>query len=542
MAPTSALALASAAESVILGRYAPSPYIISNSVFTRTAILFSIQLLLWYTWSCLIYPYFFSPLRHLPQPKGGHWLMGHFAKIRRENNGEPSREWTETVPNDGLIYYRFAFNSERVLLTSPKALAEVLVHKNYDFVKPSMIRHGIGRILGIGILLAEGEEHKRQRRLLMPAFHFRHVKDLYQVFWSKAQEATRAMTDAVHQPSEQPDKPSSVQDAASWASRATLDIIGVAGMGKDFGAIANPNSELILTYRSVFAPNDVARILQLLGFFIPFSILRRLPLKRNMDVDEAAQTIKRVAREIIQSKRRELEKRERTDIDIVSVALESGGFSDEDLVNQMMTFLAAGHETTATSMTWAAYLLSKHPDIQKRLRDEIRTNLPSVDSTTEVTSTDIDRLPYLNAVCNEVLRFYAPVPQTLRVTVKDTTILGHFIPKDTVIILSPMAINTSKALWGDDAREFNPDRWMGPGRANTGGADSNYSFLTFLHGPRSCIGQAFAKAEFACLLAAWVGRFEMELVDPDTPLELVSGVTARPKGGLSVKLKAVDGW
>ncbi|OMP88640.1 Protein LUTEIN DEFICIENT 5, chloroplastic [Diplodia seriata] len=541
MAPTSALALASVAESVVLARYAPA-YSITTSPSLRILALFWIQLLLWYSWSAVIYPHFFSPLRHLPQPKGGHWLMGHFNKIRKENTGQPAREWSQSVPNEGLIYYRFAFNSERVLVTSPKGLAEVLVHKNYEFVKPSTIRDGIGRILGIGILLAEGDEHRRQRKLLMPAFQFRHVKDLYRVFWAKAQEAAQAMAAEVQQPSPSGEKPSSVVEIANWASRATLDIIGIAGMGKDFGAVANPNSELNATYRSIFSPNAVARFLQLLGLIIPFSVLRRLPIKRNLEVDEAAQTIKRISREIIQSKRQYLEKNERTEVDIVSVALESGGFSDEDLVNQMMTFLAAGHETTATSMTWAAYLLAKHPDAQRRLREEIRANLPSPDSGAQITATDIDRLPYLNAVCNEILRFYAPVPMTLRNADRDTTILGKFIPKGTTIVLAPWAINTSKELWGDDALEFNPDRWMGTGRANTGGADSNYSFLTFLHGPRSCIGQAFAKAEFACLVAVWIGKFEMELPDPDVELEIQSGITARPKGGLPVKLTIVDGW
>ncbi|KAL0261481.1 hypothetical protein SLS55_002911 [Diplodia seriata] len=481
-------------------------------------------------------------LASVAESVGGHWLMGHFNKIRKENTGQPAREWSQSVPNEGLIYYRFAFNSERVLVTSPKGLAEVLVHKNYEFVKPSTIRDGIGRILGIGILLAEGDEHRRQRKLLMPAFHFRHVKDLYRVFWAKAQEAAQAMAAEVQQPTPSGEKPSSVVEIANWASRATLDIIGIAGMGKDFGAVANPNSELNATYRSIFSPNAVARFLQLLGLIIPFSVLRRLPIKRNLEVDEAAQTIKRISRDIIQSKRQYLEKNERTEVDIVSVALESGGFSDEDLVNQMMTFLAAGHETTATSMTWAAYLLAKHPDAQRRLREEIRANLPSPDSGAQITATDIDRLPYLNAVCNEILRFYAPVPMTLRNADRDTTILGKFIPKGTTIVLAPWAINTSKELWGDDALEFNPDRWMGTGRANTGGADSNYSFLTFLHGPRSCIGQAFAKAEFACLVAVWIGKFEMELPDPDVELEIQSGITARPKGGLPVKLTIVDGW
>ena len=93
-------------------------------------------------------------------------------------------------------------------------------------------------------------------------------------------------------------------------------------------------------------------------------------------------------------------------MDILSVALESGGFTDENLIDQLMTFLAAGHETTASAMTWAAYLLAKHPEVQTRLRAEIRENLPSIsDTDTTVSSVDIDRLPYLTAVCNEVLRY-----------------------------------------------------------------------------------------------------------------------------------------
>ena len=84
------------------------------------------------------------------------------------------------------------------------------------------------------------------------------------------------------------------------------------------------------------------------------------------------------------------------------------------------------------------------------------------------------------------------------------------------------------------------DRWMGPGRANTGGATSNYAFLTFLHGPRSCIGQQFSKAEFACLLAGWVQAFDTVLEDPNMKIEVQSGITSRPKGGLPVVLTPVQ--
>ena len=194
-------------------------------------------------------------------------------------------------------------------------------------------------------------------------------------------------------------------------------------------------------------------------------------------------------------------------------------------------------------MTWAIYLLCKHPDIQSRLRSEIYSKLPSMrDATSQITASDIDDCHYLHAVCNEVLRVWAPVSLTMRVAAQDSTINNHFIPKGTLVLLCPWAINLNHALWGPDAETFNPDRWLAEGQANKGGADSNYSFLTFLHGPRSCIGQKFAMAEFACLLASWVGRFETELEDPDFVPEIKGGVTAKPKGGLWVKVKENEGW
>jgi hypothetical protein len=86
--------------------------------------------------------------------------MGNFATILREPNGIPMRTWVNTIPNEGMIRYNMILNAERILLTSPKALGEVLVTKNYEFIKPTQIRHGLGRILGVGVLLAEGDEHK----------------------------------------------------------------------------------------------------------------------------------------------------------------------------------------------------------------------------------------------------------------------------------------------------------------------------------------------------------------------------------------------
>jgi cytochrome P450 len=375
----------------------------------------------------------------------------------------------------------------------------------------------------------------------MPAFSFRHIKNLYPIFWSKAREVTDAMIADVHKQSGTEDE--GVVEVGGWASRVTLDIIGVAGIGHDFNAIENPDSELNTCYRTIFSPNRGVRLLELAGLILPGWFLRNLPVKQNRQLQAARSLVRRTCFDLVHEKREKLENGKSTGTDILSVAMESGGFSDEDMVNQLMTFLAAGHETTASAMMWAIYLLCRNPDVQTRLREDVRAGLPGIsDATSTVDSAEVDKISYLHAVCNEVFRLTPPVSLTLRTTANDSTILNQPIPKGTTIILSPQAVNLNPQLWGEDAGQFNPERWMGPGRANSGGADSNYSMLTFLHGPRSCIGKDFAKAEFAVLLAAWVGRFEMEFEDKDYELVIGGGITSKPKGGLSVRIKALEGW
>lgn len=220
-------------------------------------------------------------------------------------------------------------------------------------------------------------------------------------------------------------------------------------------------------------------------------------------------------------------------------------------------------------MQWALLALCQHPHIQTRLRESLRlsgicplTSLPDFASRISITSEVIDSIPYLHAFCLEVLRLYAPVTLTLRTTARTTTIVGHVIPKGTTVILGISAINQNKAFWGADAEDFKPDRWLtsttttdpATGKEITtervnasGGAESNYPFLTFLHGPRSCIGQGFAKAEFACLIAAWVAAFDSSFADEaeeekyklGKKVEVQGGVTTRPKGGVRVKVVPV---
>ncbi len=257
-------------------------------------------------------------------------------------------------------------------------------------------------------------------------------------------------------------------------------------------------------------------------------------IKRNSDISSSSGIIRKHCLELINLKKQKIDAEDDSK-DILGVALRSGTFSEEQLVDQLMTFLVAGHETTASALTWVTYLLAKNPKVQATLRAEIVSALPQ--DAQSVTATAIDGLRYLQAVCNETLRLYPPVALTVRVAVQDTTIVGHHIPKGTGITLPPWAVNASTELWGEDAAEFRPERWLNPEKSD--GA-SNFSFMTFLHGPRSCIGEKFARGELACLVAAWVRSFDTRLPDDDFVPEIRGGISVKPLGGLLVKIRRLD--
>lgn len=331
---------------------------------------------------------------------------------------------------------------------------------------------------------------------------------------------------------------------ADLAQRTTLDIIGLAGMGYDFNSILNPTSRLSMKCRKIFPPLSAFTLfVQYFSALISPRLFTRLPIKHNRDVQEGVRYFRDFCERLLHDKQR-IEKKQTRHRDILSVAMESGEFTNRELVDQIMTFLAAGHETTSTAFQFVVYVLCKHPEIQTRLREEVRSSLPpnSLDSSTPISASLIDSLPYLHAVCNETLRFYPPAPMILREAARDTVLLDTFIPKGTSIVIAPAATNHDPELWGPDAGIFNPERWMGPGNANSGGATNNYAFLTFFHGPRSCIGASFAQAELACLVAAMVERFEMELLNPGKELKMTHGLLGMPEDGVVVKLKIVERW
>ncbi|KLO90249.1 pisatin demethylase / cytochrome P450 monooxygenase [Fusarium fujikuroi] len=489
----------------------------------------------WAFYLVFLYHRFFSPLRHLPQPKGASFINGHWAESVSQPAGLPFRHWSRTIENNGLIRYKHLFNQERIVVTSPEGLKEVLGQNSYDYVKPHLLRAMVGKILGYGLLLSEGDVHKMQRKNLMPAFSFRHIKELYPVFWSKAQELVHGIEKELIEES------TSEIDIVDWASRASMDIIGSAGMGHEFKSLADPSIEdTMKMYGSMVKQSRGAKLLTVLQLILPSIITNYLPFQRNMGVLAASKAARETSQRLINAKKVQMAAKETLSPDIISTALESGHFTDEGLVDTMMTFLAAGHETSAAALTWTIFLLAKNHEIQDRLREEIRQNVDGL--TDEVEAKKLDGLSYLHAVCQESLRLYAPIPFTVRDALKDTQILGTFVPKGTMVVLCPWAINRAHELWGPDADDFNPERWMAPGQANSGGAKSNYAFLTFLQGPRGCIGQKFSLAELMALTCALVGRYRFDIDKHYEVRDITDGIVAKPSKGLKVRVEEVQGW
>lgn len=460
----------------------------------------------------------------------------------------------DEVPNDGLIRYLAFCNADRVFPTSPKVLQEVMHAKAYIFRKAPMVRRSIGKLLGMhGMLFSEGEQHKIQRRYILPAFSYRHLRELIPNFWEKSVELNKAMENDLRtkQDADTEKETGVVIEISQWLSRATLDIIGSAGFGYEFNCINNDDesNELVQAYRTVFQPVSKAARLQTLVFqYLPEWLINIILSKRRKESAEAIEMVKGMCMRMVREKKREYETGGKVgQKDILSLVTKDSPFTEEEMRDQLMTFLAAGHETTASALTWALHLLSQNPEVQSRLRAEVRSQIPSPASTETpavLLEDYLDTLPYLRNVTNEVFRFFPPVPMTLRMAGEDTTLGGHYIPKGTIVMLSPWAINRSKKTWGPRADVFDPDRWEAHKEGKEGA--SNYDFMTFLHGPRSCIGKDFSRLEFKALLAALVGKFEFnEVLDENgkrKEITIRGGVTIKPENGMPLWVRSLDGW
>ncbi|PPQ82383.1 hypothetical protein CVT25_008344 [Psilocybe cyanescens] len=489
----------------------------------------------------VLYDQWISPLRVLRGPPSSSWMYGHMKEIYEAENSVLHEKWVEEYGS--TLTYKSYFGSNRFYTTDVKAINHILMN-DYIYQKSEQARFSLSQILGNGVLVVEEDKHKQQN----PAFGAAQIRELTEIFVDKSIELREVWKREVNKQGE-----SGRVEVLSWLSKMTLDVIGQAGFNYKFDALANSKSELNDAFSTLFQSSTRMTIIPLIKAFVP--ALRFLPSDGDAKAKSAMDTMKRIANELLRDSKMGLmaednntkvEQKSLKRRDLLSLLLRANTskdlpahqrMSDEDVMAQVPTFLVAGHETTSVATTWALYALTLEPKIQDKLREEllaVGTDNPTMD--------ELNALPYLDAVVRETLRVHSPVGSTMRVAVKDDVIPlgkpirdvhgnlldGIRIRKGQSFLIPIVALNRDKSIWGDDAAEFKPERWenIPPTVGQVPGIWGN--MMTFLGGPRACIGYRFSLVEMKALLFTLIRAFEFKLGVPKEDLIKKSSLVQRP--------------
>ncbi|OSX62243.1 hypothetical protein POSPLADRAFT_1046615 [Postia placenta MAD-698-R-SB12] len=481
--------------------------------------------------SFLLQPYT-SPLRDVPGPPSSSWFLGNINNILNSQPAVLQEAWTDKYGK--TIHYKGWFNRDRLYTLDTRALGHILNHSN-DYFKPELARHTLSSILGEGLVVAEGEQHRRQASFMNPAFGPTQIRELTDIFVDKAIQL-RDVWNCMIQEDNQPAR----IEVLSGLSKMTLDVIGLAGFNHQFHSLESDGSDdelgkaLRVMLRSTSGWN--VWLPALAYFFPPLRLLSHMS-----DGAHARKVMTRIGLELVREKKIQITKaaleaskdgaQERlhgrdlltilVKANMASDITESQRMSDEDV-------LAPGYETTSVATTWCLFSLSQAPEAQQKLREELlamSTDTPSVD--------DLTALPYLDAVIRETLRLHPPIHTSIRVAEKDDVIpldtlyvdaKGRThdyvrVTKGTIIDVPIVALNRSKELWGDDAHEFKYESVPAAIHA-VPGIWSNT--MAFLGGQHACIGYRFALNEMKALLFVLIRAFEFQLAVP--PAKITSSV------------------
>ncbi|KAA8619194.1 CypX Cytochrome P450 [Pyrenophora tritici-repentis] len=326
-------------EAIFAFKFLPHVFPAANTLATYLVLFAFINISGLVLYKLVLYPFFLSPLRHLPKVKGFRPLIGHGWMMMVRPSGEPHLQAMKAQPDAPLLLARGFFHAAWLFPTTPEALADVLVHKSYDYEKPVHTRNFLSRFIGFGLLMAEGEEHKHSRKNIMPAFSFRNIKDLYGVFWDKSIEFRDAVRGAVDA---EPDK---IVDLCRYTTQVTLDIIGLAGLGRDIGSLRNSEDELVKNFEEILQPTSEKAFFLVLHVIFPGWFIRKLPWSLNKRVDITTGNLRRITTEFVREKKANMKVQgpeNQPSRDILSIMIRSNNFSDINLVDQLLTFLAAG--------------------------------------------------------------------------------------------------------------------------------------------------------------------------------------------------------
>jgi cytochrome P450 len=444
------------------------------------------------------------------QPPGpyGHMLWGCLRNLQREPlafYNRINREYGHCVRIRGFpgVYI--------YLLTHPDAVEHVLQKNHKNYRKPDFFNSTVGLLAGNGVLTSEGDFWLRQRRLMQPAFHRQHLAKLAPLMVSAAESFVREREAA---------PPGQVFDILDAMMKLALHIAGRTLFSAD---ITGDADDIGHAYRVAF--EFVSHRMNSPRLIPPW-----FPTPGNLAFARAKKLLDRVVLNLIAARRAIASKSE----DLLSLLLaardEDTGeaMTDQQLKDEALTLLTAGHETAGASLSWTWYLLGQNPRVQEDLCDEVRGKLQGRVPTLE----DLPDLPLTRAVYEESLRLYPPAWGQPREAIGADEIGGFAIPPKAIITLNQWITQRHPDFW-EDPDQFKPERFL-PGKTTT---RPKFAYFPFGGGPRICIGSTFALMEAPLVLATIVQRFKVDLaadqnVVPDPTF------TLRPKFGVKVRLLA----
>ncbi len=389
---------------------------------------------------------------------------------------------------------------------TPEAAKEILQDKaksmcrSYDGLKP---------LIGEGLLTSEGELWRKQRKMLSPLFHQKSIENFYQNIleetsslvntWKKVDSSNELIIDP-------------------YMMKTTLNVIARSLVSTDLSGVADQLGVNINVAMDFLVKNN--------GTVFPVPMF--FPTKRNLNFKKAVKEIDRLIYDAIEKRREKVsEAKDMLDLLLNMREEQTGeGFSDRELRDHLITMILAGHESTASGLTWAFYLLAKNPKIQESLYQEI---INHIQNSQAPKLEQLSSLVLLNQVCKEVLRLYPPFWYLERKTSEEVIIDGFKIPKGQRISLSPYFIHRNPEVW-ENPDEFIPQRF----EENLHSARHKMSWIPFGGGARYCIGQPLAMLEIQTIIVELVRNFKFEVVEEHL-IEMDPLISLRAKHGIKLR-------
>ncbi|WP_432495116.1 cytochrome P450 [Kineococcus gypseus] len=393
-----------------------------------------------------------------------------------------------------------------LVLNDPAGVRRVLVDNARGYGKATVQYAALASVTGPGLLAGDGATWRAHRRVVQPAFHHGSL-DAVAAHAAAAARALRAEVDALA-----PGRPLDVVDAVS---RASLEVVGRTLAAADLSGVAQ---------RLVDA---VGEALELVVGRASSPVPASWPTRSRRALAARVAEIDAVCAQVLAERR--ARGVEAGASDVVGLML-NAGMGAQEVRDELVTFVVAGHETVASSLTWTLDLLAREPSAQRRLQAELADVLGPPGGAREPRWEDVPRLRYARAVVDESLRLYPPAWVVTRRALEDDVLAGVPVPAGTLVIVSTWALHRHPAVW-PSPEQFRPERFLDAGRRD--------AYVPFGAGPRQCIGRDLALVEEVLVLAALLRDRSVRPVPGPRP-RVEALVSLRPRGGLRLLVERRD--